>query len=419
MSGFSADYLAPFALALNASTRQIAVLSALPSLCASLVQLKTADVTDYVQSRKRVILAAVLLHILAGIPIVLIPYLSGIPAVPVVIICVTLFTSFGAFAGPAWASLMTEYIPSRARGRYFGWRNKVMGVATVIASFIAGFILHTQRHHGLAGFTVIFGLALASRCFSWAFLARMYEPPMPRSQGKQFGFWEFVLQGRTSNFTRFVLFVAAMNFCVNLAAPFFAVFMLRDLSFSYLTYTVLMVTVTLASLATINRWGHRADAAGNLKVVKLTSLFIASLPLWWLLNRHPAFIFFVQAFGGIVWAGFNLCAVNFIYDAVTPAKRVRCFAYFNVVTGVASCAGALVGGYAVAYMPPILGYKLLGLFVFSSALRFLVAGTLPRTLREVRPIQRVSSRDLFYSVIGVQRLTGESGEPAARPSNEA
>lgn len=53
--GMTTDYFTPYALALQATTRQIGVLSELLNLPTSLIQLKTADVTEKLKSRKIII----------------------------------------------------------------------------------------------------------------------------------------------------------------------------------------------------------------------------------------------------------------------------------------------------------------------------------------------------------------------------
>ncbi len=406
MVGFTADYLTPYALALKATLRQISLLSAAPNLISSLAQLKTPDFVEKVKSRKKIIIFFVFLHVLVGLPIVLAPYLFKTHTVLFLIAFVALFASFQAISGPAWASLMSDYIPVKSRGRYFGWRNKILGVVTISCAFIAGFILHCFKANILRGFLIIFSVAVICRFISWCFLAQMYEPPFKEKKEAYFSFWDFIKRIKKSNFAKFVLFVATLNFCVNMASPFFSVFMLKDLKFNYVTYTIVVTAVTLAQIFSIDRWGKHADRIGNVKVLRLTSFFIATLPFWWIINQHPAYLIAVQVAAGFAWSGFNLCAVNFIYDAVTPEKRTRCIAYFNVCSGVALCCGALMGGYLVNILPALFGYRILSLFLISSILRFFVVYFFSRKIREVRHVDRVTSRELFYSMVGIRPLLG-------------
>jgi MFS family permease len=410
MVGLTTDYISPYALTLGATSSQIGALSAVPNLTTSLAQLESADLTDRLKSRKKIMNLFVLLHTLMLLPVILIPYLFSQKPVLFLIIFISLFNGFNALAVPAWSSLMSEYIPNKMRGKFFGWRNKILVAITITCAFVAGFILHYFKNNILKGFLLIFGLAFICRFISWCFLTRMYEPVFRINPDSYFSFLDFIKRLKVSNFAKFVLFVALLNFCVNLAAPFFSVFMLRDLKFSYLTYTILVTCVSIAQISTFDRWGKHADKAGNVKVLKLTSLFIASLPFWWIINHSPLYLVFIQIVSGFAWSGFNLCATNFIYDAVRPEKRTRCIAYFNVCSGLALCLGALLGGYLVNILPPLFGYRILTLFLISSILRFLVVSGFLGKIKEVRKTEKISSRDLFYSVIGIKPVSGITQE---------
>lgn len=409
MAGMITDYITPYALFLNASTRSIGALNAMPNLFSSLVQLKSPDVVDRIRSRKKLINVFVFLHTLMLLPIIFLPYMRLANPVGYLVILIALFTCLNAFCVPAWASLMSEYIPSKMRGEYFGWRNKVLGMVAIIASLASGLILHySKKHNILAGFTIIFSCACFFRLISWYFVTQMYEPVFKVKKEAYFTFFDFVKKIKKSNFAKFVFFVAVLNFCVNLASPFFSVFMIRDLKFNYITYMSVMAAVSVTTIFTIGRWGKLADTIGNLKVLKITSLFIASLPLWWLFCRHPAYLVFVQMLSGFAWAGFNLCAMNFIYDAVTPEKRTRCIAYFNFCSGIGLFAGALFGGSLANILPPIFGYRLLTLFLVSCILRLSTALFFTGKIKEVRHIQKLKSKDLFYSFVGLKTSLGEA-----------
>jgi MFS family permease len=402
MVGLTAEYFTPFALALKASVSQIGVLTALPSIAGSFSQLKSADITESVGSRRKIIYTLVFLQALALLPIVFIPYLFKNWAVGALIVLVSLFNVFGAFSLPVWQSLMIDYLPHNKRGRYFGWRNKVLGGVTIISLFGAGLILNLFKSNILSGFLIIFSLACLSRFICVYFLVQMYEPRQHLKKEAYFSFWDFLKRARESNFARFVIFNSAFIFSVYLAAPFFSVLMLRDLKFNYLTYTVLITTVSIATIFTIDRWGRNADRIGSIKVLRVSSLLIASLPFWWILSQNPIYLLFAQALSGIAWAGFNLCALNFIYDAVTPAKRTRCIAYFYFFNGLAICLGSFAGGFLASRLPNFFGYRLFSLFFIAGTLRFIIALTLPQKIKEVRPVEKISSKDLFLRIVGIR-----------------
>lgn len=400
MIGLTQDYVTPYALALKANVKQIGLLSSLPNLCASLVQLKSADITERLASRKRLILISVFLQAFVILPIILIPYIFKNSQPAVLIFLAMLFIGLGAVSLGPWASLMSDYIPPNRRGQYFGWRNKRLGFVGIMCSLCAGLILQVYKNNILFGFWLILTLAMCARFVSWYFLTKMYEPKFRHDHTSYFSFWDFLKRARESNFAKFVFFVAGFNFCVNLAAPFFAVFMLRDLQFSYLTYTLIIIPVSLTTLLLIEKWGRLADRIGNVRILKFTALFIASLPLPWIIYRHPIFLIFVQIIGGFAWSGFNLCATNFIFDSVSGPKRTRCFSYFNVINGSCISAGAVIGGYLATHLPELFGYRLLLLFLFSSMMRFLVVLIFTPRIQEVRSrIEPIHALDIVKSVI--------------------
>jgi len=154
----------------------------------------------------------------------------------------------------------------------------------------------------------------------------------------------------------------------------------------------------------MQRWGRLADRVGTLKVMKLTSPVIGLLPVLWMVSRNPFYLIFVQVISGVAWAGFNLCASNFIFDAVSPQKRTRCIAYFNVLNGTALFLGAMIGGFLSDKLPPLWGYQLFSLFLISSSLRLLVALALPHKLKEVRPVEKLNNYQLFSLLIGIRPL---------------
>lgn len=406
MLGFTQDYLTPFMLFLGGTARHVGFLSALPNLFASIAQLKSPDFVHSMRSRKKIINSFVFLQALTLLVLTSLVITSKVTPLPFILL-VSLFAAFGALAYPAWGSLMADLISSEKRGRYFGWRNQVLGIITVAFSFIAGFVLHLAKPIELLwGFAAIFGLAFIFRMLSLHFLRRMYEPPLDHDGDDGGSILDFIYRLRENNFGRFVLFVALMNFSVMLSGPFFPVLMLRDLHFGYMLYTIVTVTATLTIYLSIKRWGEHADRVGNLKVMMLTSRFIVFVPVFWVFYREPWFLMLAQVFSGFFWAGFTIACFNFINDCTTPEQRTRSIAYYTALTGVGTCLGALAGGYLLNFLPAIFGYKILSLFILSSALRLLVAFVLPFKLTEVRRVDEVDDNQLVFSVIGVKSLTG-------------
>lgn len=412
MLGILDYYLVPFGLFLGASTRGIGLLVALPQLLASVAQLAAVEMVHRVGSRLRFIVGMAAAQAATLVPMAVLALVAAPGRVAALIVLAVLFRVLNNLIGTAWGSLTSEYLPAEKRGSYFGWRSQVVGVASLAGVAVGGFLLHRMEGISLSrGFFLIFLLATGMRFVSAVLLARMADLPWSRVAGSDFTFVMFLRRFRKSNFVRFVLYAAALIFATNLAAPFFNVYMLRDLRFNYLTYMGLNLMVVLAGLMAFPIWGQHADVVGNVRILKTIGWIVPFFPFLWLVSPSPWYLAGVQLVAGFVWGGFTLCSTNFVFDAVTPEKRVRCLGYFNLFQGLAIFLGALIGGFVADHLPPIRGHSLLTLFAISGLLRMGVQLALSGQFQEVRTEARpVSSLRLFFSVVGMRPVVGQDNE---------
>jgi hypothetical protein len=177
MFGFGDSYFNPFAIFLKATNFQIGLLSSLPGLMSSLLQLRTPDLTEKI-GRPHIINWSVFLQASMWLFIILVPFLFPLQTASWLIVGVTIYLLLGSLAAPAWGSIMAQYLPNKKRGEYFSWRQKIHGFIAIGATFAAGYILYLFPRESVSGFLIIFGVALVCRFASWYYLTRMYEPPL-------------------------------------------------------------------------------------------------------------------------------------------------------------------------------------------------------------------------------------------------
>jgi MFS family permease len=409
MSGVTDPYFTPFALALGATAQQIGWVSGFPQFFGSLSQLFAVQAVHRIGGRLNLLVGVVSIQAMLLFFIGLLAWIESPHRIALFLGLLILFVIAGALVGPAWGSLMTEYIPKEKRGRYFGWRNRILGFVHVGSMIVAGTLLYrTEAVSPVLGFAIIFSAGSLARFVSASYIAHMRDVPQKRDPAVDFTFYRFIARFRHSNYVKFVAFSAMLTFASYISAPFFAVFMLRDLQLSYFTYMVLQVLATLAGLVAMPMWGMHADAVGNARVLRLSGFFACVIPLFWLATRNIVYLACVQMLAGFVWSGFTLAATNFIYDAVTPPKRLRCISYFHVLNGTAIFAGASLGGFLAGRVPPLQGHSLLTLFAISGVCRLAVYFALFNRFREVRASREVSIPELFFSVVGIRPLIGIS-----------
>lgn len=410
MFGAGESYLQAFAVFLKATTAQITLLTALPSMLGSVAQLASAWVAGYAIRRKTLIFAGVALQSVAWLPIIALAFIPVETSVALLIVAVVLYYIGGQFAAPPWSSLISDLVPERRRGRFFGRRTQLMSIMTFASLSAAGLALEFFEQRALAhwGFAAIFAVALAARLYSLAQLMRMHEPLArlaPLTLPPLGGLLERM---RGSDFTRFALFVGFMNLAVAIASPFFTLYMLRDLRFSYVEFTVVSAFYVLMQFVALNLWGRLSDVFGNLRVVQITSIVFPTLPILWVLFPNFWAILVIQVISGVAWAGFSLAAGNFLYDVVPPEKRAAYSAVHQTISNTAIFGGALFGGLLATHAPheiQLAGYSVVfasGLWLAlcaSGVARAVVIAVFLRRLRETRLVRPISATALAIRVI--------------------
>jgi len=255
------------------------------------------------------------------------------------------------------------------------------------------------------GFAAIFVLAAFARLYSFHQIREMVEPP--RASPTQIAapnraWWRRLRQSR---FAQLATFNALTSFAVMISAPFFTVYMLRDLGFSYLEFTAVTGVSVLAQFLTLNTWGRLSDVFGNRVILVATGMLIPVMPALWLVSTDFRWILLIQILGGFGWAGFALASSNYLYDTIAPDRRARYLAYNGVLTACGVGAGALTGGMLAEQLPASLAWggfeihwpsALSWLFLLSALARAIcMLVFLPRLPepRVVRPLR--ASRALF------------------------
>jgi len=286
-------------------------------------------------------------------------------------------------------------------GNYFGKRARISGLVALICMIIAGFILdYFKQTKVFIGFIILFSIAFIGRLVSSLLVKKQYEPEFKEDERAYFSIFEFVKKMAYNNFGRFVLYFALVSLTTCIASPLFTVYMLKNLNFSYTFYMLTILSSSITTLIAMPLWGRFADKYGNLKVMRLTGVFVPIIPFLWLFsvllipfNKTIILIYImlIQAASGIAWAGFNLCAGNFIYDAVSRQRMAICVSYFNVINGFGILVGALLGGYISSIKFNFWGLTpLYFIFILSGLARAGVYFFMKDKIQEVREVKQIN-----------------------------
>lgn len=423
MAGGAETYLSAFALFLKASAQQVAVISTLPALLGSLAQLLSAWLGVWLGRRgawrRRIILFGAALQGLMWLPLLALPLLFPEHAVPLLLICITLYFAGAHLAAPQWTSLMGDLVPERRRGRFFARRTRLTSATSFGALALGGLALHLfdERGHTAAGFAALFLVAFLARMVSLYYLWRMHDPgqgpgqpPVPHRSARA-----WLRAAKASGALWFSLYFVLIQLAVGISAPFFSVYMLRDLQFSYLEFMANTGTAVLVQFLALQTWGRISDAFGNRLILAVTSLTLPFLPSLWALGNNFWYLLAVQCLSGVTWAGLSLSAGNLLYDLVPAAQRATYSAAHNVLAAGGVFVGGMIGAALLPFLPvwaslfgdPAFTSGLLSLFIVSTLVRLTVVGLLLRRVRELRrPRRELSTRTFVLRVTRFNAFIG-------------
>ncbi|WP_200821139.1 MFS transporter [Oceanicoccus sp. KOV_DT_Chl] len=296
-------------------------------------------------------------------------------------------------------------------------------VASLFIFFIGGGLLtlSTQLDKTWLGFALLFLIAATGRFASSVLLTQMHDPDnTPITESRVFAdtLRNFKAIWQDKTFRHYSLFVAGMQGMVAISAPYFAVYMLQDLQFSYFQFVTASVVSIVVQFLSLRLWGRFSDRFGNHFVMISTSCLLPCLPLLWIFSTDFIYILLVQAVSGFAWSGFNLCTANYLYDIRPHRSDFATYAALQAALGASLVfIGALVGGVITSYAEPLvaaaalqdyLASALFVVFIASSVLRALItAWFIPRSVEpKIRPRPKILA--VVYRVARFNAISGVS-----------
>ncbi len=380
------SYTSLYALALGATNTQVGQLTAFQNLLGAAALIPGARFGEWWGRRKQLVLLSAglggrgLLLAIALVPL----FVQGQAAIYALMLLFGLRTFFLNFSNPAWTSFTAQLVPRRLRGRYFSARNFAIGVVTFVTVPVVGYLIQWLGNPG--GYQAGFGLAFVAGMIGLAYFASIPEPeeaaPPATTNAKGPGAGEML---RNQPFVVFTAVALIWNLSLQIAAPYFNVFLVKDLG---ATAGIIGVTSAINSVSALigqRWWGRRYARLGDLGIFRISGLIIPVLPLIWAVITEPWQVGVINSIGGFVWAGYTLAQFNLLLTVTPDRGRERYVALYQTAVFFAAFLGPLIGASLVNQV----GYRLM--FVLSAIGR-LVATALFIQLMTRRP-RRASRRD--------------------------
>jgi MFS family permease len=447
MTATGDNFFNAFAVYLQASAMQMGWLTAIPQLFGALSQMLSAWLGNYLPRKPMVVFAAGLQALVVS-GLALLAILRPANSVNWLISLAVLYFACTNFIQPQWRAWMGSLVPQRRRGAFFAARTRLTMIASLLVFAGGGVLLNFSASLTMVwvGFALLFTLATIGRTLSARLLYLMHDPdPRPHPERRK-GFRQSMLQLYGSlgdkTFRDYSFFVAGMQGVVAISAPFFAVYMLNDLGFSYLQYSMNAIASILTQFLTLGLWGRFTDKYGNRIVMQFCCFTIPLIPVLWMLSPDFYYLLGVQMVSGFVWSAFSLSTANYLYDIRPQRSDFAVYAATQSALGaLAVFMGAIAGGLIAAAAPWVfvktgistginswITSPLFLVFIATTLLRmavsiwFLPRAKEPKARRRPRVLQLVYRISRFNAITGVSldwlSVTRKSGKPSSKDKPE-
>lgn len=382
MTSTCENFMNAFALHLGASNLQMGLLTGMPQLLGSFMQLISVWLGSYL-ARKRIVLFAALLQTLLMFALAILSALRKPGMAESLIMLVMIYHAASNLIQPQWRAWMGSLVPQKQRGSFFASRSRLTIATSLFMFLLGGMLLSLSDRYSAAwiGFFSLFFISAIGRAFSCYFLWSMQDEPDETRNSKSKQFFATLSLFRQSmadtTFRNYTFFVAGMQGAVAISGPFFAVYMLQELHYTYFEYSINIMGSIATQFTMLRYWGKLSDKHGNRLIMLLCSAAIPVIPLLWIFSDAYWWLLVAQLVSGLAWSGFNLTTANYLYDIRPHHTDFATYAAVQAgITAVLVFIGSIMGGYLAYLAPSItavlplpLGSALFIVFIFSALMR--------------------------------------------------
>jgi MFS family permease len=348
-------FLVAFALLLGASNLIIGLVAAIPPL-AQLMQIPAIYLIEKYRARRAICFFAIIASRSFWVLIAFIPILFGLTGgLSILIVALVLYAAFGAISSSSWNSWMRDLVPQDQLGTFFSKRMSLTLGLGIPLSLAAGFFIDYWTRlfpsQAIYSYSIIFLLGFVAGLFDAYYVSTIPEPRMklPLRQARFF----VVLSKpfRDANFKNLILFLGSWNFAVNLAAPFFTVYMLKRLELEISFIIALLVLSQLLNIAFLRLWGRFSDHYSNKSVLGVSGpLFILCILAWTFTTLPEKYVLTIpllvtiHVFMGISTAGVTLASGNIGLKLAPKGEATAYLAANSFVNSLAAGIAPILGG---------------------------------------------------------------------------
>ena len=349
-------FLGAYAVKLGASSSEMGWFQSSTNLSNNVMQVFWGRLSDRLKRRIPFIVLGSLIVSGLWIPIIFVTSASQL------IILLAIQALLGSMATPAWTALIGDLVPSFKLGRANATINLWASIGSLIATLSSGIIMiaigGTLQEMFLVPLTVATICGVTSSLIMFKLKEKKNNEKLNLKEhfaSKILGLDVLARARKMPYFIKYCYVEGIFQFFMSFSWPLFSITQIRILKASMLQIALLSVVQSLVTIIFQGWAGRLADNVGRKPLLVFFRFSLVTVPIAYVLSPDINTLIVVGAFWGLAQALGQASATAYLLDVSPEEYRGSFTALFNLVIGVITFFGSLIGGYLSDYMIGLYG----------------------------------------------------------------
>lgn len=256
----------------------------------------------------------------------------------------------GLIASPLWTDWVNLWLPKKNLGRILATRTSFVALVSIVVYLsLTWFINHLED---LEIFRAIFGFGICARLASGMSMFKQARLPLPEHAKLQTSElpWRSLKDSlQDVSLVRLLAIILGFKLIANIAGPFLAPYVTKELHFSSFELAILMAMPTLGRFLFLTSWSEIIQTYRPRVAIIIAIFGISVSSIFWFFARSWIGLGTIEAICGVLWTGLDLCVILYFQDIVKGRARALTGLYIfgsQAVTLVGAGLGHLILPYA-------------------------------------------------------------------------
>ncbi|KAA8921880.1 MFS transporter [Thermoplasma sp.] len=286
--------------------------------------------------------------ILGSIVLGVLWYLLTMVRTPIGLIVLYAFISlFGSLITVNWFSLIADQVKSTVRGRFLSIVNMLSSAGTIISLIVMVFLFHGTATEEIL---IPFSAAAVSYILSAVLMSFLRESGSARKFSGNLIKTLRSARRENSLFYRYFMAMNVQGFFWSMAWPMFPMTVVLIMNFDLAQVAILTVASLLTSVIVQYLLGRITDHVSRPPLIFGNRLLLSAIPLLYAFFVNFKEFIILEIYSGILGSIQNVVMNSYLLDIVPDGHRAEYISIINGFNGIIYLAGALSGGYVLAFM---------------------------------------------------------------------